>query len=136
MVGGVAPIGDLLKTQVYAVSDWINKHFAQLGFDCAPIPEASITKAPSAELREDQTDQDSLPPYEILDAVLQVLIEGEGKIAHAMTVSGADEALVTSVARMLDRNQFKRDQAPVILKLSTRAFGRGRRFPICAGSGR
>ena len=136
MNGALGPIGDLYKTQVYAMANMLNARFDEFGFARAPIPMGSITKAPSAELREDQTDQDSLPPYEILDAVLQVLIEGEGTIAHAMTVSGADEALVTSVARMLDRNQFKRDQAPVILKLSTRAFGRGRRFPICAGSGR
>ncbi len=136
MNGALGPIGDLYKTQVYAMANMLNARFAEFGFLRPPIPVGSITKAPSAELREDQTDQDSLPPYEILDAMLYALIEGEGTIAQAMSASGADEALVVSIARMLDRNQFKRDQAPVILKLSARAFGRGRRFPICAGSGR
>ena len=95
-----------------------------------PIPVASIDKAPSAELRPNQTDQDSLPPYDVLDAVLRVLIDAEGSVDDAVRDSGAPRELVLRIARMLDRAQFKRDQAAVILKLTPRAFGRGRRYPI------
>ena len=75
MNGGLAPIGDLLKTDAYALARWMNEHAASLGFTEPPIPEASIEKAPSAELRPDQTDQDSLPPYETLDAVVRGWVE-------------------------------------------------------------
>jgi NAD+ synthetase len=130
MNGGLGPIGDLYKTEVYAMARMLNAHPAAFGFAQPPIPEASIEKPPSAELRPDQTDQDTLPPYETLDAVLRVLVDGEGSVADAVRVTGVDQALVERIARMLDRAQFKRDQAPVILKLAPRAFGRGRRYPI------
>ncbi|MFZ4751446.1 MAG: NAD+ synthase [Phycisphaerales bacterium] len=130
MNGGLAPIGDLYKTEVYAMARMLNARFAEFGFARPPIPAASIDKAPSAELRPNQTDQDSLPPYDLLDAVLRVLIDAEGSVDEAVAASGAPRELVGRIARMLDRAQFKRDQAAVILKLAPRAFGRGRRYPI------
>jgi len=130
MNGALAPIGDLYKTEVYAMARMLNARFAEFGFARPPIPTASIDKAPSAELRPNQTDQDSLPPYDLLDAVLRVLVDGEGSVDAAMAASGAPREAVLRIARMLDRAQFKRDQAAIILKLSPRAFGRGRRYPI------
>jgi NAD+ synthetase len=130
MNGALAPIGDLYKTEVYAMARMLNARFAGFGFARPPIPTASIDKAPSAELRPNQTDQDSLPPYDLLDAVLRVLVDGEGSVDAAMAASGAPREAVLRIARMLDRAQFKRDQAAIILKLSPRAFGRGRRYPI------
>ncbi len=135
MNGGLAPIGDLYKTEVYAMARMLNARFAEFGFAQPPIPAASIDKAPSAELRPNQTDQDSLPPYEELDAVLRVLVDGEGSVDDAVRVTGSPRELVLRIARMLDRAQFKRDQAAVILKLTPRAFGRGRRYPIAQGWG-
>jgi NAD+ synthetase len=133
MNGGLAPIGDLYKTEVYAMARMLNARFAEFGFARAPIPAASIEKAPSAELRPNQTDQDSLPPYETLDAVLRVLVDREGSAEEAVAASGASRELVERIATMLDRAQFKRDQAAIILKLSPRAFGRGRRYPVAQG---
>ncbi|MFM2164022.1 MAG: hypothetical protein RL325_459 [Planctomycetota bacterium] len=130
MNGGLAPIGDLYKTEVYAMARMLNARHAELGFAQPPVPRASIEKAPSAELRPNQTDQDSLPPYEELDAVLRVLVDAEGSVDDAVRATGSPRELVLRIARMLDRAQFKRDQAAVILKLSPRAFGRGRRYPI------
>ena len=132
MNGGLGPIGDLYKTEVYAMARMLNARHRAFGFAQPPIPESSIAKAPSAELRPGQTDQDSLPPYEVLDAILRILVDGEGSLEDAVAATGADPALVAEIARSLDRAQFKRDQAPVILKLSPRAFGRGRRHPIAS----
>jgi NAD+ synthase (glutamine-hydrolysing) len=133
MNGALAPIGDLYKTEVYAMARMLNARFAEFGFARPPIPAASIDKAPSAELRPNQTDQDSLPPYELLDAVLRVLVDREGSLDEAVAATGAAREAVERIARMLDRAQFKRDQAAIILKLSPRAFGRGRRYPILSG---
>ena len=133
MNGGLAPIGDLYKTEVYAMARMLNARFTEFGFARPPIPAASIEKAPSAELRPNQTDQDSLPPYDLLDAVLRVLVDREGSVDEAAHATGADRALVERIAVLLDRAQFKRDQAAVILKLSPRTFGRGRRYPIAQG---
>ena len=133
MNGALAPIGDLYKTEVYAMARMLNARFAEFGFAQPPIPVDSIEKAPSAELRPNQTDQDSLPPYDLLDAVLRVLVDGEGSVDEAIAASGAPRETVVRIARMLDRAQFKRDQAAIILKLSPRAFGRGRRYPILSG---
>ncbi len=130
MNGGLAPIGDLYKTEVYAMARMLNARFADFGFARPPIPAASIEKAPSAELRPDQTDQDSLPPYEELDAVLRVLVDHDGSPEDAAASARSTPETVLRIARMLDRAQFKRDQAAVILKLSPRAFGPGRRYPI------
>ena len=133
MNGGLAPIGDLYKTEVYAMARMLNARYAEFGFSRTPIPFSSLEKAPSAELRPNQTDQDSLPPYELLDEVLRVLVDREGSLNEAIEASGASRELVEQIATMLDRAQFKRDQAAVILKLSPRAFGRGRRYPIANG---
>jgi len=132
MVGGMAPIGDVLKMQVYAMARHLNAHFADFGLRCAPIPEPSITKAPSAELRPDQTDQDSLPAYEDLDRIVTGWIEHEGDPAAIAQDTGLDVAMVTRWCQSIDRAQFKRDQAPLVLKVAARTFGRGRPMPIAA----
>jgi NAD+ synthase (glutamine-hydrolysing) len=122
MCGGLAVIGDLLKTQVYALACAINAR--------APlIPEAIIDKAPSAELRPDQRDQDSLPPYETLDAILDRYLM-RAMSADEIAADGFDAGLVRSVIRMVERAEYKRRQAPPVLKVSPKAFGTGRRIPI------
>ncbi len=122
MCGGLAPIGDLLKTQVYAVSRVINR-------DGPLIPEAILTKAPSAELRPNQTDQDTLPSYDRLDEILSLYIVGN--LARDEIVErGYDPALVRRVLAMVARAEYKRRQAPPVLRVSPRAFGTGRRIPI------
>ncbi len=130
MNGGLAPIGDLLKTEVYALARWMNHHHQSLGFAAPPIPEASIEKAPSAELRPDQTDQDSLPPYEALDAVVRAWVEGSEDAARIAAQTGMPIGEVERLLGSIDRAEFKRKQAPPILKLSARAFGRGRPMPL------
>ncbi|MFP4212116.1 MAG: NAD(+) synthase, partial [Alkalispirochaeta sp.] len=122
MSGGLAVIGDLLKTEVYGLAGHINR-------DGEVIPEEIITKAPSAELRPDQKDQDSLPPYEILDAILtRYLIHSE--TSTQIIDAGYDPDIVTRVLRLVGRSEYKRRQAPPVLKVSPRAFGTGRRMPI------
>jgi NAD+ synthase (glutamine-hydrolysing) len=122
MSGGLAVIGDLLKTQVYGLANAINAR-GRL------IPDAIIAKAPSAELRPDQKDQDSLPPYETLDAILEkYLVQSES--AADIAACGFDAALVRSVIRMVEKAEYKRRQAPPVLKVSPKAFGTGRRIPI------
>jgi NAD+ synthase len=96
------------------------------------IPERIISKAPSAELKPDQTDQDTLPPYDELDAILVGLIEGEAS-AEELVAAGHDEATVRRVWRMVDRAEYKRRQAPPGVKITRRAFGRDRRYPITNG---
>ena len=96
------------------------------------MPERVITKPPSAELKPGQTDQDSLPPYEVLDAILQGLVEGEQSV-DAMAARGFDRNLVLRVWKMLDRAEYKRRQAPPGVKITPRAFGRDRRYPITNG---
>ncbi|MGA1392768.1 MAG: NAD+ synthase [Phycisphaerales bacterium] len=135
MNGGLAPIGDLLKTDAYSLARWINGNGASLGFAEPPIPEASIEKPPSAELRPDQTDQDSLPPYEQLDAVIRGWVEESRGVEAIAATAGIARAEVRALVRSIDRMEFKRKQAPPILKLSRRAFGRGRPMPL-AGAGR
>ncbi|MGA2612975.1 MAG: NAD+ synthase [Spirochaetia bacterium] len=122
MSGGLAVIGDLLKGQVYALARSMNAR--------KPIiPDAIFTKAPSAELRPDQKDQDSLPPYETLDAILEEYLV-KNKSAEGIAGNGFDPALVRSVLRMVDTAEYKRRQAPPVLKVSPKAFGTGRRVPI------
>jgi NAD+ synthase (glutamine-hydrolysing) len=130
MCGAVAVLGDLTKTRVYELARWINRHFADCGFTTAPIPERSILKPPSAELRPDQTDQDTLPPYDVLDEIIERHIEAEQSARTIADETSLDEALVCETIRMIDRAQYKRDQAPVVLKLTQRSFGRGRPMPI------
>jgi NAD+ synthetase len=132
MVGGLAPLGDVLKTQVYAMARHLNAHFADFGLRAPPIPPDSISKAPSAELRPNQTDQDSLPAYEDLDRIVTGWIEHEGDPQAIATTTGLDLTLVDRWCRAIDRAQFKRDQAPIVLKVAARSFGRGRPMPIAA----
>lgn len=124
MCGGLAPIGDLLKTEVYGLARHINSRAGR-----AVIPEATLAKAPSAELRPDQTDQDSLPPYGILDEILGLyIIRNLG--AAEIVERGYDEALVERVVSMVGRAEHKRRQSAPVVKVSARAFGTGRRMPI------
>lgn len=125
MVGALAPIGDLLKTDVCALARHVNR-------DAEIIPEAILEKAPSAELRPDQTDQDSLPPYDELDHVLRRYLEEESG-AESIESEGVSPETVRRVLEMVRRAEHKRSQAPLVLKLSARAFGPGRRYPIAQG---
>ena len=122
MCGGLAVISDVPKTMVYRISKWINR-------ERELIPEASITKPPSAELRPNQTDQDSLPPYDVLDAILEAYVV-QMKSAADIVQSGFDEATVKRVVRLIDFAEYKRRQAAPGLKVTTKAFGVGRRVPI------
>ena len=125
MNGGLAVIADLPKMMVYRVSRWRNQRKAD-------IPEAILTKAPSAELRPDQTDQDSLPPYELLDQILELHVE-QSQSAEEIIAQGFDEATVRRVLRLVRIAEFKRKQAPPVLKVTSRAFGTGWRMPIVRG---
>ncbi|HRE81088.1 MAG TPA: NAD+ synthase [Opitutaceae bacterium] len=122
MCGGLAVISDVFKTQVYALSRWINR-------DREIIPANTIEKPPSAELRPGQTDQDSLPPYDLLDAILRGYVE-EGLSRRDLIAQGFAEAVVNDIARKVDLNEYKRKQAAPGLKLTPLAFGVGRRIPI------
>jgi NAD+ synthetase len=130
MCGALAPIGDLLKTDAWALARWANANHAALGFPRAPIPKASIEKAPSAELRPDQTDQDTLPPYAELDAIVRGWVEEERSVDAISASAGIDRAVVARWVRAIDLAEFKRRQAAVVLRLSPRAFGPGRRMPV------
>lgn len=128
MCGALAPIGDLFKGEVYELSHFLNE-------GRAVIPESSLTKAPSAELRPNQTDQDSLPPYDILDEALRLLMERELDPPDALPIlqksfPKADLALLERIHRALAMNEYKRKQAPPILRVSGRAFGPGRPYPL------
>ena len=122
MCGGLAVISDVFKTQVYALSRWINR-------EREIIPQNTIDKAPSAELRPGQTDQDSLPPYDMLDALLHGYVE-EGLSRRDLVAQGFPEAVVSDVVRKVDLNEYKRKQAAPGLKITPLAFGVGRRIPI------
>ena len=127
-VGGYAPIKDLLKREVWAIARWRNEQ-ATLRGEIAPIPESSITKEPSAELRPDQKDSDSLPDYEVLDAMLEIYIENDEGLEGLIT-AGFSKALATRTVRMVDAAEYKRRQYPPGTKISRRAFGKDRRLPI------
>ncbi|MFN8484679.1 MAG: NAD+ synthase [Anaerolineae bacterium] len=122
MAGGFTPIKDIYKTAVYTLSRYRNT----LG---PVIPERSLTKAPSAELRPDQTDQDTLPPYDVLDGILEAYVEDDRSLAEIVAL-GYDEAVVRCVIRMVNINEYKRRQAPPGIKITQRAFGKDRRLPI------
>jgi NAD+ synthase (glutamine-hydrolysing) len=127
MAGGFAPLKDVPKTLVYQLANYRNS--------TAPspvIPQRVIDRAPSAELRADQTDQDSLPPYDLLDAILVRYIEEDDSIDDIIA-AGYPAEEVRRVAAMVDRNEYKRRQAPPGIKISRRAFGRDRRYPITCG---
>jgi NAD+ synthase len=131
MNGGFNPVKDLYKTEVYRLSRLRNrwKPDDALGPIGPVIPERIITRAPTAELRENQTDQDSLPPYDMLDAILERLVEREEPIARIVD-AGFDLATVTRVARMLDLAEYKRRQSAPGVKVTLKNFGRDRRYPI------
>jgi NAD+ synthase/NAD+ synthase (glutamine-hydrolysing) len=126
MSGGLAVIADVPKTMVYRVARWRNQTRP-----AAEIPEAILTKAPSAELRPNQTDQDSLPPYDVLDDILQRYIEHHEPI-ETIIAAGFDAATVRRVLGLVSRAEFKRKQAAPGLKVTDRAFGTGWRMPIAA----
>jgi NAD+ synthase (glutamine-hydrolysing) len=127
-VGGFAPIKDLYKNQVWQLAKWRNE-LAILQGQTPPIPVSSINKAPSAELRPDQKDTDSLPDYKILDQILQIYIDQDGGRSAALA-AGFDAALVDRVVGLVDRAEYKRRQYPPGTKISSRAFGKDRRLPI------
>ncbi|MSP82376.1 MAG: NAD+ synthase [Alphaproteobacteria bacterium] len=131
MCGGFSVLKDVYKTTVYRLSDWRNAHRPEglLGPEGRVIPEHVITRAPTAELRPNQTDQDSLPPYAVLDDILHGLVEKELSFAE-VAARGHDEALVRKVWAMLVGAEYKRRQAPPGVKITRRAFGRDRRYPI------
>jgi len=125
MCGGYAPIKDIYKTEVFALCHWRNAR-------SWAIPEAVIARAPTAELRENQLDQDSLPPYEVLDAILQRFVDRDLSRTEIIA-EGFDEATVQRVARLVFISEWKRRQAAPGPKVSRRAFGRERRYPITSG---
>jgi NAD+ synthase (glutamine-hydrolysing) len=123
--GGVAVLSDVLKTRVYKLARHINE---RAGTEV--IPQNTIDKPPSAELRKDQKDTDSLPPYETLDAILERYIEKKKELGTIVSETGIDEDLVRDVLQLVDRNEYKRRQAPPGLRVTEKAFGMGRRIPI------
>jgi NAD+ synthase (glutamine-hydrolysing) len=130
MAGGLAVISDVPKTMVYELARWINSDYAsRAGRDREIIPRSTIEKPPSAELKPNQTDQDTLPPYDILDEILRLYVE-ENLSARDIIAHGFDEKTVRWVQRRVDLNEYKREQAAPGLKVTSRAFGVGRRMPI------
>jgi NAD+ synthase len=134
MCGGYSVLKDVYKTDVFAVCRWRNDHFPAggLGPKGAVMPERVITKPPSAELKHDQKDQDTLPPYDVLDAILNGLVEEERSVDD-LVAQGYERALILRVWKLLDRAEYKRRQAPPGVKIGRRAFGRDRRYPITNG---
>ncbi len=122
MAGGFAVVKDVPKMLVYQLSRYVNERAAR-----AVIPESTIDRAPSAELRDDQKDEDSLPPYNLLDAILKEYVEED---RSPEDISGFDPNMVTDVVRMVDRNEYKRRQAPPGVKITPKAFGKDRRMPL------
>jgi NAD+ synthase (glutamine-hydrolysing) len=125
MAGGFAVIKDVLKERVYALARWRN---AQP--DGPVIPERSITRAPSAELRPNQKDADTLPPYAVLDPILRAYVEEDQAPEDIVAALGVSEDLVREIVRTVDRNEYKRRQAPPGVRITVRAFGKDRRLPI------
>lgn len=123
MVGALAVIGDVYKTEVYELSRYANRNGRV-------IPEDTITKPPSAELRPGQKDTDSLPPYEVLDPILRAYVEDYCSAEEIAQKQGVDATLVVSVIKLVERSEYKRQQAAPVLKVSKKSFGTGRRFPI------
>ena len=126
MCGGLAVIGDVPKSLVYELARHINQRAGK-----EIIPNSTIVRPPTAELRPDQTDQDSLPPYDVLDGILELYVE-QDKSVDQIVAAGFDADMVRRVTRLVDRNEYKRKQAAPVLKVTGRAFGTGRRLPIAA----
>lgn len=123
MVGALAVIGDLVKTRVYAVARWVNR-------EREIIPYATLEKPPSAELRPDQKDTDSLPPYDVLDPIIEAYVERYETPESIAASRGFPLELVQQVVRLVERSEYKRQQAAPVLKVTSKSFGMGRRFPI------
>jgi NAD+ synthase (glutamine-hydrolysing) len=123
MAGGFAVIKDVAKTLVYRLAEWKNAQGPEI------IPRRIITRAPSAELRPDQTDQDSLPPYDVLDAILARYMEDDQSVDEIIA-AGFERTTVERVTRLIKVNEYKRRQAPVGIRITHRAFGRDWRYPI------
>jgi NAD+ synthetase len=123
MVGALAVIGDLLKTRVYSVCCWLNRNKIV-------IPVSILTKPPSAELRPDQKDTDSLPPYETLDPIVEAYVERYETPEQIASAYGFPLPLVQKIVRLIERSEYKRQQAAPVLKITPKSFGLGRRFPI------
>ncbi len=134
MNGGFNPIKDLYKTEVFRISRWRNSHVPRFGMgpEGVVIPERILTKAPSAELREDQRDQDSLPPYDILDDILSCLVEKEMSLSD-IVARGHDREMVRRIEHLLYISEYKRRQSAPGVKISSKNFGRDRRYPITNG---
>ena len=133
MAGGLAALSDVPKTMVYELARWINDDPAsplRVAYGKAVIPEDTITKPPSAELRPDQVDQDSLPPYDVLDQIIERYVERDQPAAQIIEEMQADAEVVYRIVRLIDINEYKRKQAAPGLKITGRAFGFGRRMPI------
>jgi len=128
MAGGFAVIKDLAKTLVFRLARWRNAH-DPYGSGANPIPERIISRPPSAELRPDQKDQDSLPPYDVLDAIVERYMENDESI-EAIVAAGFDRADVARVTRLIRINEYKRRQAPVGIRVTHRSFGKDWRYPI------
>ena len=122
MCGGLAVISDVPKTMVYELAKWVNR-------EGEVIPRATIQKPPSAELRPDQKDEDSLPPYEVLDDILERYVVGSESI-NQIVGAGFDDGTVRRIACLIDLNEYKRRQAAPGLKVTSKAFGVGRRIPV------
>ena len=126
MAGGYAVLKDVPKTLVYRISEWRNRQPGGV-----VIPENVLTKPPSAELRPDQFDQDSLPPYEVLDPILEAYVEDD-RTFDEIVAMGFEAETVRRVMGMVDRNEYKRRQAAPGVKITPRAFGRDRRLPLAS----
>jgi NAD+ synthase (glutamine-hydrolysing) len=124
MSGGLSVLGDVYKTDVYLMAEYLNRKKEV-------IPSNIITKPPSAELRPDQKDSDSLPPYEVLDQILEAYIERQLPPEKIVSM-GYEPGLVSRIIRMVNMNEYKRYQTPPILRISSKAFGVGRRLPLVA----
>jgi NAD+ synthase (glutamine-hydrolysing) len=124
MAGGFAVMKDVPKTMVYKLAQHVNERAGR-----AVIPESVLERPPSAELRPGQTDQDTLPPYPVLDAILEAYVEGD-KSLKEIAALGFDTATVRKVVGMVDKNEYKRRQGPIGIKITPRAFGKDWRLPI------
>jgi NAD+ synthetase len=129
MCGGLAVISDVPKTMVYRLARWMNQELAPRVGKAELIPAATIDKPPSAELKPDQRDQDTLPPYDVLDGILQLYVEEQLSVPE-IVARGYDEQITRWVQRRVDLNEYKRAQAVPGLKVTSRAFGVGRRMPV------
>jgi NAD+ synthase (glutamine-hydrolysing) len=125
--GGLAVISDVFKTKVYALANWINENIRPL------IPQDTISKPPSAELRPDQKDSDSLPPYDVLDTILSLYLEESKAITDIAEKTHYDWALISKVLKTVYRNEYKRKQLPPGLRITKKAFGTGRQMPLAQG---